>query len=100
MGIFNIQSLRDKYLSDSGVPAGQDNRESPSADTASGRRRAGGSSRSSLQDGVARLSARHDLPQRSVGHRTFHKKYAHSQPKRGKRERTNPAPRVCITLGR
>ena len=41
MGIFNIQSLRDKYLSDSGVPAGQDNRESPSADTASGRRRAG-----------------------------------------------------------
>lgn len=43
MGIFNIQSLRDKYLSDSGVPAGQDNRESPSADTASGRRRAGGS---------------------------------------------------------
>ena len=66
MGIFNIQSLRDKYLSDSGVPAGQDNRESPSADTASGRRRAGGSSRSSLQDGVARLSARHDLPQRSA----------------------------------
>ena len=65
MGIFNIQSLRDKYLSDSGVPAGQDNRESPSADTASGRR-AGGSSRSSLQDGVARLSARHDLPQRSA----------------------------------
>ena len=66
MGIFNIQSLRDKYLSDSGVPAGQDNRESPSADTASGRRRAAGSSRSSLQDGVARLSARHDLPQRSA----------------------------------
>ena len=66
MGIFNIQSLRDKYLSDSGVPAGQDNRESPSADTASGRRRAEGSSRSSLQDGVARLSARHDLPQRSA----------------------------------
>ena len=66
MGIFNIQSLRDKYLSDSGVPAGQDNRESPSADTTSGRRRAGGSSRSSLQDGVARLSARHDLPQRSA----------------------------------
>ena len=66
MGIFNIQSLRDKYLSDSGVPAGQDNRESPSADTASGRRRAGGASRSSLQDGVARLSARHDLPQRSA----------------------------------
>lgn len=66
MGIFNIQSLRDKYLSDSGVPAGQDNSESPSADTASGRRRAGGSSRSSLQDGVARLSARHDLPQRSA----------------------------------
>lgn len=66
MGIFNIQSLRDKYLSDSGVPAGQDNRESPSADTASGRRRAGGSSRSSLQDGVARLSAQHDLPQRSA----------------------------------
>ena len=66
MGIFNIQSLRDKYLSDSGVPAGQDNRESPSADTASGRRRAGGSSRSSHQDGVARLSARHDLPQRSA----------------------------------
>ena len=66
MGIFNIQSLRDKYLSDSGVPAGQDNRESPSADTVSGRRRAGGSSRSSLQDGVARLSARHDLPQRSA----------------------------------
>lgn len=66
MGIFNIQSLRDKYLSDSGVPAGQDNRESPSADTASGRRGAGGSSRSSLQDGVARLSARHDLPQRSA----------------------------------
>ncbi|WP_455119935.1 hypothetical protein, partial [Rothia dentocariosa] len=66
MGIFNIQSLRDKYLSDSGVPAGQDNRESPSADTASGRRRAGESSRSSLQDGVARLSARHDLPQRSA----------------------------------
>ena len=66
MGIFNIQSLRDKYLSDSGVPAGQDNRESPSADTASGRRRTGGSSRSSLQDGVARLSARHDLPQRSA----------------------------------
>ena len=66
MGIFNIQSLRDKYLSDSGVPAGQDNRESPSADTASGCRRAGGSSRSSLQDGVARLSARHDLPQRSA----------------------------------
>ena len=66
MGIFNIQSLRDKYLSDSGVPAGQDNRESPSADTASGHRRAGGSSRSSLQDGVARLSARHDLPQRSA----------------------------------
>ena len=66
MGIFNIQSLRDKYLSDSGVPAGQDNRESPSADTASGRRQAGGSSRSSLQDGVARLSARHDLPQRSA----------------------------------
>ncbi|OFR99141.1 hypothetical protein [Rothia sp. HMSC067H10] len=66
MGIFNIQSLRDKYLSDSGVPAGQDNGESPSADTASGRRRAGGSSRSSLQDGVARLSARHDLPQRSA----------------------------------
>ena len=65
MGIFNIQSLRDKYLSDSGVPAGQDNRESPSADTASGRR-AGGSSRSSLQDGVARLSARHDLPQSSA----------------------------------
>ena len=27
MGIFNIQSLRDKYLSDSGVPAGQDNRQ-------------------------------------------------------------------------
>ena len=66
MGIFNIQSLRDKYLSDSGVPAGQDNRESLSADTASGRRRAGGASRSSLQDGVARLSARHDLPQRSA----------------------------------
>lgn len=66
MGIFNIQSLRDKYLSDSGVPAGQDSSESPSADTASGRRRAGGSSRSSLQDGVARLSARHDLPQRSA----------------------------------
>lgn len=66
MGIFNIQSLRDKYLSDSGVPAGQDNSESPSADTTSGRRRAGGSSRSSLQDGVARLSARHDLPQRSA----------------------------------
>ena len=29
---FNIQSLREQYLSDSGVPAGQDNRESPSAD--------------------------------------------------------------------
>ena len=66
MGIFNIQSLRDKYLSDSGIPAGQDNRESPSADTVSGDRRARGSSKSSLQDGVARLSARHDLPQRSA----------------------------------